>query len=532
MISSRIVGNIGPFALYAIGAIALFPLYQHMINPDTISYLSIAQHYLAGDWSEAVNTNWSPMFSWFLAPLLALHTPGLLASRVVCFVSGLLALLGVQLLGRSFGLRSGYQSLVLYTSAAMIVAFALLRAEPDLLEAAILLFYFRLVFDRTYFSSRWMGVVCGLLGAAAFLAKGYAFYFFLLHFTTMNLLHGVLAPKERRSAVAVNFGLGMLVFVLCSGPWIALMSAKAGHFTVGTTGDFNYRLVGPDSQGYPQYHQLIPPPSEHALSMWEEPAASLLPRWSALRSMRELRHQLKLVAINLRGVVRLFVYTSLLSIPILALYAIAGLRSEAGARYYWLLPMVTIFLMPAGYLLVIVLDRYLWSILLLLPLMGAVVLQKYLVIVPGRLLRAAVVSCFAGSFLLLPARMLQVQRHSDDRIFELSEQTHQHGTLHGRLAACGNWNDSLYLAYYMGAPFYGSTGATAAEDLVTRQLNPSASSGPSEPDPGRIRKDLEADKIRYYLMWPNCRYVPPEVLQHAEITGDSIHTLKIYDLSK
>src|SRR5205823_2431920 len=104
------------------------------------------------------------------------------------------------------------------------------RGEPDLLEAAILLFYFRLIFDRAYASSRRTAVLCGLLGGAAFLTKGYALYFFLLHFTFMNVLHGLLVQKDRRKTVAANFGLGILVFLLCSGPWIALMSAKTGRF--------------------------------------------------------------------------------------------------------------------------------------------------------------------------------------------------------------------------------------------------------------------------------------------------------------
>src|SRR2546425_7873649 len=111
----------GPFAVYAIGSIALSPLYAHLISPDTISYLSIAQHYLEGDWREAVNTNWSPIFSWLLAPLLELRIPGLAAARTLCFFSGLLALYGVRLLAGGFELRNRYQSLVLYSSAAMIV---------------------------------------------------------------------------------------------------------------------------------------------------------------------------------------------------------------------------------------------------------------------------------------------------------------------------------------------------------------------------------------------------------------------------
>ena len=119
MITSGGLRTIGPFAAYAFAAAALFPLYAHLISPDAISYVSIAQRYLAGNGREAVNTNWSPLFSWLLAPLLALHVPGLPAARVVCFFSGLLALGGVLLLARGFELRSGFQSLVLYASAAI-----------------------------------------------------------------------------------------------------------------------------------------------------------------------------------------------------------------------------------------------------------------------------------------------------------------------------------------------------------------------------------------------------------------------------
>ncbi len=367
MTPARVPRHFGPFAFYIIGVAALFPFYAHMIDPDTISYVSIARHYIAGDWREAVNTNWSPMFSWLMIPLLGLHTPGLDASRVICFLSGLLTLYAVLLLGRGFELRNGVLTVTLYTAAAMTVAFALLREEPDLLEGALLLFYFRLIFDREYSSARrWSGVWCGALGGLAFLTKSYALYFFLGHFTLMTLFQALQGPKDRRKSIAAHFAQGLAVFLLIATPWIGLISGKLGRFTVGTTRDFDYRLVGPDSPGYPQYYSLIPPPGAHALSMWEEPATQLLPRWSPLHSGRELRHELKLVAINLRVLIRLLVYTSLLSIPIVLLYAIDGCRAGAHARYHWLPPVLTVAMLPAGYLLVNVQDRYLWSIVLLI----------------------------------------------------------------------------------------------------------------------------------------------------------------------
>jgi len=54
-----------------LGAI-LLNFYQYQINPDGISYISIAQKYLRGDYGNAVNGYWSPLFSWLLMPFLLL----------------------------------------------------------------------------------------------------------------------------------------------------------------------------------------------------------------------------------------------------------------------------------------------------------------------------------------------------------------------------------------------------------------------------------------------------------------------------
>jgi hypothetical protein len=83
---------------YLAGACILLPRMRYQINPDGISYLAIAQRYLADDFSGAVNTYWSPLFSWLLTPLLALGIEPLLACKVVTFATGLATLFGSWIL--------------------------------------------------------------------------------------------------------------------------------------------------------------------------------------------------------------------------------------------------------------------------------------------------------------------------------------------------------------------------------------------------------------------------------------------------
>jgi hypothetical protein len=126
--------------------------------------------------------------------------------------------------------------------------------------------------------------------------------------------------------------------------------------------------------------------------------------------------------------------------------------------------------------------------------------------------------------------MLVAQRHGGEATFQLSARIRQQHALQGRLAACGNWNDSLLLAYYLRLPFYGDTECSAEEKAIARELNPSLSGYAPAPDPDQIASQLAANNIRYYLVWPNCKYVPPQVTESPEITGGRLPGVKIYRL--
>ena len=41
--------------------------YRFWIEPDGVNYLDVANAYLRHDWSVAINSYWSPLYSWLLA---------------------------------------------------------------------------------------------------------------------------------------------------------------------------------------------------------------------------------------------------------------------------------------------------------------------------------------------------------------------------------------------------------------------------------------------------------------------------------
>ncbi len=56
--------------VYLIIGILLVQNYLYIVYTDTISYIHVAQLYINGCFSYAINGYWSPLFSWLLIPFL------------------------------------------------------------------------------------------------------------------------------------------------------------------------------------------------------------------------------------------------------------------------------------------------------------------------------------------------------------------------------------------------------------------------------------------------------------------------------
>lgn len=525
-----------PFALYALIILTFHPFYRYLIGPDAISYVSIADHILHGQWTEAANPYWSPLMSWLILPLRALNVPGMLAAQTVCITSGLAVLWLVRRLARVLGLKPGTELVAACTAAVMTASFALVWITPDLLSTAIILYYLTIALSPENWLRGRAGIRCGILGAIAYLAKAYNFYYFLAHFVLVAAAFWVSnRNREERNRILRQLATGLVVFFVFCLPWIVLVSVRAGTPTISTASTWNRRLVGPDSPGNPQFYRLMPPSSPHALSMWENPSPSLLPSWSPLASVRNLKQQIRLIVVNLRGVFEILRHLSFFALSALVVYALWGISRPKDPIP--LLVTMTILLMPAGYLLVTLRDRYAWDDRYLYGALFLVMLAGFVDIELGasvltKFARKLGIAIYALSLILEPSWALVRSRNIGRNLYVTMSGLRGVIAPGSRLAVCGQWNDGIAMAYILGTPFYGSTGITLDEEEFRATLNPNPNPQgiPKQATSSEIEASLRGNQINYLFALPGCPVLPPAEFLRKPVEVPGLRDFKIFRL--
>lgn len=527
------------FALaYLAGALLLLPLFRHEINPDGISYLSIAKYYSHGDWGHAINGYWGPLISWLLVPFLRAGIEPLLADKLLSILIGVFATILTVRFFRSFCLSIVALRIAMTAVVMAYWQFTFQIFTPDLLMVLVLVAYWRVVLDPGFGQRLRDGVVAGALGALAYFTKAYGLYFFVGHYTALFVLRtwaasrrgrgvatpppsgqrGVgeigtdVAPASLRQSARV-WALGMLTCAILASPWVALLSDKYGGVTVATTGRFNHAIVAPGSLGQPMlYRGFMAPPHELAVAVWEDPSSIPVRDWRVLESLATMRHMLRLLLTNLGKIEGVFKGYSRLYLVILCVFMFWILgdprRSAAGLRGWLILATMLIYL--AGYALLAVEVRYIYPCIVLLFLVAGLVLTRFLGL-PGqaRLKRGAVSALFLLSTMYLPGRYLAMQAGRNEGIFELSRSM-QALQMRGRLASNANWHDSLYLAYHLGLRYYGQQGTLPQE---------------------RVPGELRSAGVDYYLVWNEKEAEKEQFAGCPDLLEGANPSLRVYLLS-
>ena len=219
-------------------AAMLVPLAFHFsdqINPDGVAYLRIAGYYLAGDGGKAVSGYWSPLYSWLLVPWLAVGVRGLLATKLLAISLAVAWVIGMALLGRRYAESVVTRRLLVVTAAVSVLSWSIERITPDLLLAVMLTFYFYMVSDPAIMTAPARAFACGILGGLAYLAKAYAFPFFIVHFLGTIILYtwAQSAPDASRRYLLATLA-GLSGFVMVAAPWIGVLSTTYGQLTITT----------------------------------------------------------------------------------------------------------------------------------------------------------------------------------------------------------------------------------------------------------------------------------------------------------
>jgi hypothetical protein len=327
---------------------------RHEVISDGISYIEIAQHYAQGDWHNAINAYWSPLFSWVIAALLFCfriapywHVATL---HLVVLIAYLTSLAAFEWLLREL-LRSeeldtagepmapivvyaiGY-SLILFAGLSMVGMF---YPSPDMISLALTLALYALLLRisrsgggvRSFLS---FGLLCALLylDRAAF-----APLVFLCIAVVLVCLRLKQLPLMKPALLMIGTTLILTL------PFVAAMSAKYHHLTLGDAGKLNYawELDGahrwihwqgePGDIGTPLHptHLAVSSPKTF---VFDKPIDATYPPWydpaywyAGVAPRVHVAQQLRAVAVNTSVILNLLLRSPVL-VPVFLLALLAG----------------------------------------------------------------------------------------------------------------------------------------------------------------------------------------------------------------
>jgi dolichyl-phosphate-mannose-protein mannosyltransferase len=352
--------------------------YQYNLNPDALSYITIAEKYAHFDFRHAINGYWSPMFSWLMVPAVWLHANLIIAARLVMALAGLAILIAVYifLIGRDV-------SRTVATLATAILSIIIINGvttqpiTPDIIEAlGILLFafsLFRFTKDHSVFNS----FLVALSGAAIYYSKGFGFYIFIAMLALL-LVWDLWKLKYPLKKVIKNYIFVVVLFAVLVGPFIGVISLKYHMPTISTAGSFNHDIFGPISQGkdFPMVTSgPFAPPNSTAVSIWEDPTSltTLIPDhgWSPLSSGSNFKYFIESVLGSYLGqsMSILVAYGPFVVFGVLIL-AVGWMKANRFKNEFALMGLISIITI-VGYSLIYIESRYLLGVVVLAVVGGA-----------------------------------------------------------------------------------------------------------------------------------------------------------------
>lgn len=299
----QVIAYVGVFVIAVLSLWAALDTGWYNLNPDGVSYYSIAEHYAEGRTSDAINAYWSPMLSWLLVPFIWAGQSANTGYRVVMVLASLLACLGqYAILRRLLPRKSNTTKTVLYTTISLSMLFYISVIQsglitPDMLTISwcvwLVALFVRMIQQEIALGTKYLGwgVLLGLLGASGFYIKGFLLPFYVGGTAVFVVFLWWLRKKSPWQAVRfylVSTGVTLVLIV----PWAAALHSKYGVWMTGSASDYNMSWVGPKSVKHPMSKQIIEPPHSNAVAAWEDPTNHPYVHWDPTQSLEDFEYHI------------------------------------------------------------------------------------------------------------------------------------------------------------------------------------------------------------------------------------------------
>jgi hypothetical protein len=278
---------------------------------------------------------------------------------------------------------------------------------------------------------------------------------------------------------------------------------------------------------------LLPPPSETAISMWEDvtPVIGRMPDWSPWNSPAEYKHQLDLIGRNLTASEKIAEsFTGFWQGILLAGIVLAASRADPRPRRPALALAAALVLYPTGYYFVHTETRFYFLVALLLLIIAAYAVHLIAAALKlGPVRRGIVMLIVCASFAHDPAwrvfypgsppdysmlyargdRKWPARPVLDKPTQDFADQLVGIMPPRSRVAANADWTPTLYASFNLDLRFYGISLDSTADAEILRQLR-------------------EFD-IQYWWVWSGRgRRSFPFTKNWPEITAAKVPNLRIY----
>jgi len=488
--------------IYTIVAIILFPAFHYTFQTDTLQYLVIAQKYANGFFADAVNSYWSPLFSWLIAIVLKTGIESFTAIYLIQLTTGIAAIYGVFKL---IGLRKKkqYSSWLIYLSlTTLIFSFAILVPTPDLLLATIGIWYMIYLSRINYLVERkYPTLIFGILGTLLYFAKAAGFFFFLLSYTAYSFYVGNKDPLIRK-AVIKQYIISLFTFLFLSSFWVAAISKKEKKILISSTLEYNFNIIGPAMNPYVfdllhhpyENGKLVKPPDENSVSGWETPQKMETENWSPLANMENFIHYMKVIGRNLISIQSYYFGLDAGTILLLGLFILFFINRNWIKKIFSdnILPLTIAFSCTIPYLFVLVMERHIWInnivILMLAVSLFDFILRNY------KLASAIFLFSFCGTILLVSIKELVYAK--DNYSYIINDKAELSEYLAGNTASMitvnengeENYTKSTVVNYVSKCKYYGMIRPTDGE--------------------ANMENALRKNNINYLLVWDKSCAVP------------------------
>jgi hypothetical protein len=409
-----------------------YPYFRYYIDPDAVAYLTIARRYATGDILRAVNGLWSPFHPFIVSLFIRCGFDALFAAHITNAMACVGIITGMFFMFRRFRIDAPIANALMIALPVFLVYCQYAQLFDDLWQIVFLLGYLLIICSRHFLTTWWKWVICGIIGAFAFFAKTYSFYFIVLHLAAtimlLNKAQGRPLSAHLRTYIAV-----LVTMLVIMAPWIYMLHLKYGGWALSNAGSINGSCTVTGHKTFKQgINHLIPPaypdspysmedPSineGHLYSLWQSPQLFLL---QCLRSSYAL--------------MQAFFTMGQLSFFMVGLLAATGIAMYSKkVQHIFQTDHKILFaaslIIPIGYMLMHFEPRYIWLMVYTSMILGAtwlMLLKKHLTPGPYYLL----VVLFAVSYIAYPLYDMKILLNKGKDIYTEAQQVnklHLHGT--------------------------------------------------------------------------------------------------------